>query len=111
MIFWEFGSMGFRRYSFINILEYSTHSFHASFDTFSYTRLPISPRQGTRSSPGMSFPNFTQCTMRVPGVTGSLGAGVGPHESSPILFPPEGPILPHPSLCSKFDDSPFPNPV
>ena len=76
MIFCELGSSGLRRYSFITILEYSSHSFHASLETFSNTRLPISPFQGTRSSPGISLPNFTQCTMRVPGFTGSLGAGV-----------------------------------
>ena len=77
MIFCELGSSGFKRYSFITILEYSSQSFHASLETFSNTRFPISPFQGTRSSPGISFPNFTQCTMRVPGFTGSLGAGVG----------------------------------
>src|SRR5208337_1973609 len=34
-----------------------------------------------RSNPGISLPNFTQCTMRVPGLMGSLGVGVGSHES------------------------------
>src|SRR5437868_5718065 len=36
-----------------------------------------------RSRPGISLPNFTQCTMRVPGFTGSLcaGAGVGSQDS------------------------------
>src|SRR5208337_4110893 len=46
------------------------------------TRLPSSPFQGMRSNPGISLPNFTHCTMRVPGLIGSLGEGVGPqHES------------------------------
>ena len=35
MIFWELGTIGFRRYSFISILEYSTHSFQASLETLS----------------------------------------------------------------------------
>src|SRR5256885_7368147 len=63
------------------IFECSIHNFHASFDTFSYTRLPNSPRHGTRSSPGKSLSNFTQCTIRVPGVTGSFEGVSGPHES------------------------------
>src|SRR5260370_12059660 len=87
MIFWELGSSGFRRYSFMTILEYSSHSFHASFEMFSYTRLPNSPCHGMRSKPGNSFPNLTQCTMRVPGFTGSLGgAGVGSQDSLAMLF-------------------------
>src|SRR6266849_8971992 len=86
MIFCELGSSGFSRYSFMIILECSSQSFHASFETFSKTRLPISPLQGMRSRPGNSLPNFTQCTMRVPGLTGSLGAGVGPQDSFAILF-------------------------
>src|SRR5271165_5303275 len=77
MIFMELGSSGLRRYSFMTILECSSHSFHASLDTFSYTRLPSSPFHGTRSSPGRSLPNFTQCTTRSPGLAGSLGVGVG----------------------------------
>src|SRR6266436_9646165 len=86
MIFCELGSSGFSRYSFITILECSSHSFHASFETLSYTRLPISPLQGMRSSPGRSLSNLTQCTMRVPGLTGSLGAGIGSQDSLAILF-------------------------
>src|SRR5438105_13535376 len=40
-------------------------------------RFPISPLQGTRSSPANSFPNFTHFTIRVPGATGSAdGAGL-----------------------------------
>src|SRR5258706_858195 len=40
-------------------------------------RFPISPLQGTRSSPANSFPNFTHFTIRVPGATGSVeGAGL-----------------------------------
>src|SRR6266849_6620952 len=70
------------------IFECSSQSFHASFETFSKTRLPSSPVQGTRSSPGISFPNFTQWTMRVPGLTGSFaaGAGPGPQESFAIVL-------------------------
>src|SRR6202171_698027 len=60
MIFCELGSRGLSRYSFITILECSSHNFHASFDTLSYTRFPISPLQGIRSRPGKSLPNFTQ---------------------------------------------------
>src|SRR5580704_7857621 len=86
IIFCELGSSGFRRYSFITIFECSSHSFHASFETLSYTRLPRSPRHGTRSRPGKSLSNLTQCTMRVPGFTGSLGAAVGPQDSSAMLF-------------------------
>src|SRR5271165_7018579 len=93
MIFCELGSRGFRRYSFITILEYSSHSFQASLETFSYTRLPSSPFQGMRSNPGISLPNFTQCTMRVPGLIGSLGAGVGPQESLAIVVPPKTGIV------------------
>src|SRR5580704_14486871 len=87
MIFCEFGSSGLSRYSFITIFECSIHSFQASFDTLSYTRLPSSPLQGMRSSPGISLPNFTQCTMREPGLTGSLGAGVGSQDSFAIGAP------------------------
>src|SRR5207248_11340095 len=54
------------------IFECSIHNFHASFETFSYTRLPNSPRHGTRSSPGKSLSNFTQCTMRSPDAAGLL---------------------------------------
>src|SRR6266852_9369658 len=89
MIFWEFGSRGFSRYSFIIIFECSSQSFHASFETFSYTRLPSSPVHGMRSRPGISFPNFTQWTIRVPGLTGSLVTGSGPQESLAILFSSE----------------------
>src|SRR5438034_905926 len=35
MIFCELGSSGFSRYSFMTIFEYSSHSFQASFETFS----------------------------------------------------------------------------
>src|SRR6267143_2284026 len=86
MIFCELGSRGFSRYSFMTILECSSQSFHASFETLSYTRLPRSPRHGLRSSRGNSLPNLTQCTMRVPGFTGSLAAGVGSQDSFAILF-------------------------
>src|SRR5713226_10464267 len=86
MIFCELGSRGFSRYSFITILECSSQSFQASFETLSYTRLPISPRHGMRSRPGNSLPNLTQCTMRVPGFTSSLGAGVGLQDSFAMLF-------------------------
>src|SRR5467141_2566068 len=86
MIFCELGSSGFSRYSFITIFECSSHSFHASFETLSYTRLPISPLQGMRSRPGKSLSNLTQCTIRVPGLTGSLGTGAGSQDSFAILF-------------------------
>src|SRR4029077_3049836 len=72
MIFCELGSSGFNRYSFMTILECSSHSFHASFETLSYTRLPISPRQGMRSKPGKSLSNFTHCILHVPGCDGFL---------------------------------------
>src|SRR5258708_39305604 len=85
MIFCELGSRGLRRYSFITILECSIQSFQASFETLSKTRLPSSPFQGGRSRPGMSRPNLTQCTMRVPGFTGSLAAGVGPQDALAIV--------------------------
>src|SRR5690242_839476 len=39
-----------------------------------------------RSRPGNSLPNLTQCTMRVPGLTGSLGAGVGSQDSLAMQF-------------------------
>src|ERR1700756_4913896 len=81
IIFCEFGSSGLSRYSFMIIFECSIHNFHASFDTFSYTRFPNSPRHGTRSSPGKSLPNFTQCTIRVPGAAGCVEGVSGPHES------------------------------
>src|ERR1700722_3062147 len=55
----------------------------------------------------MSFPNFTQCTMRVPGVTGSLGAGAGPQESSAILVTPEAAIVRQAVSCCKFEETPF----
>src|ERR1700730_1016176 len=87
MIFWELGSRGLRRYSFITILECSIHSFQASLETLSKTRLPSSPFHGGRSRPGSSLPNFTQWTMRVPGCTGSLAAEVGPQESLAIVVP------------------------
>jgi hypothetical protein len=42
-----------------------------------------------RSSPGISLPNFTHFTMRVPGFTGSDAvAGAGPQLSSAIEFLP-----------------------
>src|SRR5277367_5466251 len=91
MIFWELGSSGFRRYSFITIFECSIQSFHASFDTLSYTRFPSSPLHGTRSRPGRSLPNFTQCTVRAPGLALSDGVGEGSQlsfaiVSSPLLY-------------------------
>src|ERR1700676_1758260 len=89
MIFCEPGSRGLRRYSFITILECSIHNFQASFETLSKTRLPSSPFQGGRSRPGSSRPNLTQCTIRVPGLTGSLVAGAGPQESLAIVYPRE----------------------
>src|SRR6266852_2292887 len=89
MIFWEFGSRGFSRYSFIIIFECSSQSFHASFETFSYTLLPNSPAHGMRSRPGISFPNFTQWTIRVPGWAGSFVAGSGPQVSLAMLFSSE----------------------
>src|SRR5580700_6649815 len=84
MIFWDAGSSGFRRYSFISIFECSIHIFQASCETFSYTRLPSSPFQGTRSRPGMSLSNFTQWTVRAPGLAGILEAAgfVGPQSSA-----------------------------
>src|SRR6267142_2880125 len=84
MIFCDYGSSGFSRYSFTNILEYSIHSFQASAETFSYTRLPRSPFQGMRSRPGISLSNFTQWTMRAPGFAGALGATgfTGPQSSA-----------------------------
>src|SRR6266478_4434548 len=71
----------------MSILECSIHIFQASCETFSNTRLPRSPFQGTRSRPGMSLPNFTQWTMRAPGFAGALGAAgfAGPQESSAIF--------------------------
>src|SRR2546422_7815200 len=65
MIFCELGSSGFSRYSFMIILECSSQSFHASFETFSKTRLPISPLQGTRSRPGNSLPNLDRKSTRL----------------------------------------------
>src|SRR5437016_6621754 len=87
MIFCELGSSGFSRYSFMTIFECSSQSFQASFETLSKTRLPISPRHGIRSRPGNSLSNFTQCTMRVPGFTSSLDAGVGPQVSLAMPSP------------------------
>src|SRR4029077_16450376 len=81
MIFCEFGSSGFNRYSFMIILESFIPLFHASLDTLSYTRFPNSPRHGTRSSPGKSLSNFTQCTIRVPAATGCVEGFSGSHES------------------------------
>src|ERR1700676_1677653 len=74
----------------MSILECSIHIFQASCETFSYTRLPRSPFQGTRSRPGMSLSNFTQWTMRAPGFAGVLKAAgfTGPQESSAIFSPP-----------------------
>src|SRR6202795_4285814 len=86
MIFCELGSSGFKRYSFMIILECSSQSFQASFETLSYTRFPSSPCQGTRSRPGNYLPNLTQCTMRVPGFTASLGADAGSQDSLAMLF-------------------------
>jgi len=62
--FCELGSSGFNgtRYDHLGV---QAQSFHASFNAF-VDALPSSPCQGTRSSPGSSFPNFTQCTMRAP---------------------------------------------
>src|SRR5712692_1021400 len=90
MIFWDCGSSGFSRYSFISIFECSIHIFQASCDTLSYTRLPRSPFQGMRSRPGRSFPNFTQWTVRAPGLGGSLDAAgfVGPQDSSAMIVLP-----------------------
>src|SRR5713226_10766306 len=99
MIFWEFGSRGLRRYSFITILECSIHNFQASLETFSKTRLPSSPFHGGRSSPGNSRPNLTQCTMRVPGLTGSLAAGVGLQDSLAIVFLASSTFLTIPEGC------------
>src|SRR5439155_13911154 len=50
-----------------------------------------------RSRPGNSFPNLTQCTIRVPGFTGSLGgAGVESQDSLGMLFSLSGcPISPY----------------
>src|SRR5271167_1927819 len=109
MIFIEFGSSGFRRYSFITILECSIHNFQASFETFSYTRLPISPFHGTRSRPGISRSNFTQCTMRSPGFAGALTAGAGVQDSSAIVDPPKYTKLYLTAQCRKFlGDRKFP---
>src|SRR5882762_7202275 len=41
--------------------------------------------------------------MRVPGLTGSLGAGVGPQESSAMVVSPEGAIVRQPVCCCKFE--------
>src|ERR1700679_1515706 len=79
MICCDLGSSGFSRNSFITILECSTHSFQASFETLSYTRWPISPFQGIRSRPGISRPNFTHFTMRT-------GCAVVPAPEFPALF-------------------------
>src|SRR5271167_3327395 len=49
----------------------------------------MSPFHGTRSSPGKSLSNFTQCTTRAPGFAGSLAAGVGVQDSSAIVDPPK----------------------
>src|SRR5712691_9136261 len=90
MIFWDCGSSGFSRYSFISIFECSIHIFQASWDTLSYTRLPRSPFQGIRSRPGRSFPNFAQWTTREPGLGGSLDAAgfAGPQDSSAMIVLP-----------------------
>src|SRR5580698_10170409 len=79
MICCDLGSSGFSRNSFITILECSTHSFQASFETLSYTRFPISPFHGIRSRPGISRPNFTHFTMRT-------GCAVVPAPEFPALF-------------------------
>src|SRR4051812_3749976 len=56
------------------IFECSSHIFHASFETFSKTRWPISPFHGTRSSPSIVLPNFTHFTVRPPGFDDACGA-------------------------------------
>src|ERR1700757_3431042 len=38
---------------------------------------------------------------------GSLGAGVGPHESSAIVVPPEAAIVLQPVSCCKLEESQF----
>src|SRR2546425_7158751 len=86
MFFGEWGGRVLSRYSFMIILECSSHIFQASFETFSKTRLPTSPFQGGRSSPGISLPNLTHLTMRVPGLTASSAAGAGPHGSLGMAF-------------------------
>src|SRR5690242_2729239 len=53
-------------------------------------RLPSSPLQGTRSSPGKSFPNFTQWTVRAAGAGGAVEEGVGPQGSLGIRKSPGG---------------------
>src|ERR1700678_3635583 len=83
MICCAFGSRGFRRNSFITILECSTHNFHASLETLSYTFFPISPFQGIRSSPGISRPNLTHFTIRTLAVA---GCAVAPAPEFPELF-------------------------
>jgi hypothetical protein len=46
-----------------------------------------------RSSPGKSLSNLTQCTMRVPGLTGSLVAAAGSQDSFAILFSSQKPLF------------------
>src|ERR1700689_908750 len=79
MICCDLGSSGFSRNSFITILECSTPSFQASFETLSYTRWPISPFQGIRSRPGISPPDFTHFPKRP-------GRAVLPPPEFPALF-------------------------
>src|SRR5260370_20239120 len=68
----------------MSILECQINIYQASCETLSYTRLPRSPFQGTRSRPGMSLSNFTQWTTRAPGFAGTLGAAgfTGPQSSA-----------------------------
>src|SRR5438445_472568 len=86
MIFWDCGSSGLSRYSFMIILECSIQSFQASLETFSKMRWPSSPFHGTRSRPSIFLPNFTHITVRVPGWPGADPAGfAGPQLSSAIF--------------------------
>src|SRR5688572_19230990 len=73
---------GINRYSFRIIFMRSSQSFQAWAETFSKIRWPSSPGHGGASSPGRSFWNFAQNTMRpLLLVTGGDG-GVGPQASA-----------------------------
>src|SRR5271169_2714068 len=91
MIFCDWESRGFRRYSFMTIFECSIQSVHPSFETFSKMRLPSSPFHGMRSSPGISRPNLMHFTIR-PLCPAGCGEGtavlVSEHFSSAMECPP-----------------------
>src|SRR6185503_12202903 len=73
---------GIRRYSLRIIFMRSSHSFQAWAETFSKMRWPSSPGHGGASSPGSSFWNFVQKTVRPLLFVTAAGGGVGLHASS-----------------------------